>query len=232
MEAAALDQPGVLSRAEDLLSSGKVLAAGQPEYPLRWETKLGASAPPVFWKLGEMPAPPFVVIVGSRNPLPGAWKFASALAVLVVEKGFSVASGGAYGIDTVAARASTAACKDKAPPLVEILPRGLASLGKAKHCILSAAPPSEPFSTPLAMERNTLLYALAETAVVCQPRLREGGSWHGACGALRRKLTRVCVLDDDSAAAKALVALGAVGVRSPEEVFVTRESQAELLLAE
>lgn len=58
------------------------------------------------------------------------------------------------------------------------------------------------------MERNALIYAFGRRAVVVRPRLRKGGTWHGAVDALRRRLASVFVYGDDDAG-RALVNLGA-----------------------
>jgi predicted Rossmann fold nucleotide-binding protein DprA/Smf involved in DNA uptake len=75
------------------------------------------------------------------------------------------------------------------------------------------------------MERNTLVYALGEAAFVAHARYRQGGSWHGATDALRRRLTRVLVTaspwhGEAESARRSLLALGAQSIAeaSPESV--------------
>ena len=83
---------------------------------------------------------------------------------------------------------------------------------------LSVCAPFEAFSRAVAMERNVLVYAFGEATVVVHARLREGGTWHGAVHALKRKL-RVIVYDHPkSPGAKALISLGAVPIRSPDQL--------------
>lgn len=55
----------------------------------------------------------------------------------------------------------------------------------------SLAPPGTPFSTVLAMERNALIYAMADFALAVGPHLGRGGTWNGAKEAIRRRLTSV-----------------------------------------
>ena len=84
----------------------------------------------------------------------------------------------------------------------------------------SVCEPYEEFSRGTAMERNALIYASSESSVVIHARLREGGTWHGAIDAHRRKLTRLMVrVDDAEAGNRALIALGAVPLRSPGELL-------------
>jgi hypothetical protein len=66
------------------------------------------------------------------------------------------------------------------------------------------------------MERNALLYALAEYALVAHARFKQGGTWSGATDALRRRLCRLVVREDEGdLASRALAALGAVPLASP-----------------
>jgi hypothetical protein len=68
------------------------------------------------------------------------------------------------------------------------------------------------------MERNALLYAFSPSTVVCHSRFREGGTWHGAIDAHRRRTTSLIVRDDGSPASRAFVALGAVPLGQPSDL--------------
>ncbi|MEA2553228.1 MAG: hypothetical protein QOJ65_1404 [Fimbriimonadaceae bacterium] len=69
------------------------------------------------------------------------------------------------------------------------------------------------------MERNALLYALGDAALIVRAQFKTGGTWHGAIDAHRRRLTRLIVREDPSNPAhRALVALGAVPLSRPEEL--------------
>lgn len=67
------------------------------------------------------------------------------------------------------------------------------------------------------MERNRLIYAAGPGAYVAEARLREGGAWRGALEALRARLGVVAVPCDDEPAHRTLRALGAVGLKDPED---------------
>jgi predicted Rossmann fold nucleotide-binding protein DprA/Smf involved in DNA uptake len=67
------------------------------------------------------------------------------------------------------------------------------------------------------MERNTVLFAMSHAAVVCHAKFKEGGAWHAAVNALRRRLCPVFVWEDpDDTACRALIALGAMPLPSPD----------------
>jgi hypothetical protein len=63
------------------------------------------------------------------------------------------------------------------------------------------------------MERNALIFALAEATFVAHARFKEGGAWHGAASAMRRRAGVVLVPAEEprdwGQAWKALRGLGA-----------------------
>ena len=98
--------------------------------------------------------------------------------------------------------------------IVRILPRGLipadAGFGGGRGVSLSLLPPGARFSRYAALERNALIYSMAEATVIVRSRFRSGGTWAGATEALRRRLGRVFIQEDQSDPAHcALRSLGA-----------------------
>lgn len=86
--------------------------------------------------------------------------------------------------------------------------------GSFNLTLLSASDPSDPFTTPAAMERNRWIYAAGEFTIVVAAQFKFGGTWHGAIACLRDRLAPVLVRVGDTSldharAARALVALGA-----------------------
>lgn len=215
-EAAALEAPGLLAGAEALIGSGEVLTAEDSDYPGRWLAVLGAAAaPPALWKHGVIPQGPFLTIVGSRDADLRSLSFAKTCAETGCALGFSIASGAAIGCDAAAADGASEG------NLLEIVPFGAkrGQIVDESRCLLSIAAPGEPFSRALAMERNTLLYALSEHAIIAHARFREGGTWHGAVNAQRRRFCRLVVREDPSNPAHlALVALGAKSLASADSL--------------
>jgi predicted Rossmann fold nucleotide-binding protein DprA/Smf involved in DNA uptake len=67
------------------------------------------------------------------------------------------------------------------------------------------------------MERNRLVYAMSDRALVVHGRYREGGTWAGATDALRRGLTNVFVRSCPEPWAGAMRALGARPVSRAED---------------
>lgn len=215
LESTVLQQPGILGLAEGLLESEQVLTSACTGYPTRWLEVLGASAPPALWRRGDMPEGRCHAIVGSRQIGKPVATFARKAARAVIDAGGVVVSGAAAGADRAAAAGAETA-------LIEIVPHGLDFQSPRPGAVLSLAAPNEEFSTGLAMERNALIYASSDTALVIALRLKEGGTWVGATNALRQRLTTVLVRDHDDPAVTALVALGAHRLGRPEDL-VTHE---------
>lgn len=196
------------AQAEALVSTGRVLTAACEGYPVRWRRVLGASAPAALWCNGNALSVSgmAVAVVGSRVP---SDFLNAAVRACVADLGAMqlahIVSGGARGVDARVAEEAIA----QGLSLTEILPAwpGDVNGGRVQ---LSVNPHGSSFGAGAAMERNGLIYAMADFAVVFGPRFRAGGTWHGAAEALRRRLCRLFVCSEpDNLAARALIALGA-----------------------
>jgi len=220
-EALVLDSQPIVNWAEKLVDAGKVLSALSPSYPERWLKSLSYSAPPVLWRtctdavrgdshqseVEESTAS--LAVVGSRRISSEVSQFAFELGRCAVENGMRLFSGNAVGSDTRAMLGGRFAHGR----VIGILPHGIHRLDRVVEGVeyWSACAPDEEFSRASAMERNGLIYASSQFSVVIHARLREGGTWHGAVDAHRRRLTRLIVRQDESEAGnRALIALGAI----------------------
>lgn len=211
-EALVLGEPELWAESVRLLAEGRARTPCDAGYPSRWVDRLGTSAPPAVWARGPAVGRPWVAVVGSRSIGSEERAFACDVAREAVALGYGVISGGAAGTDSAAAGAARGAC-------IEVLPCGLGMRAPSGTAQLSVCAPREPFSTGTAMERNALVYAGAEAAVVVSVRRQQGGTWHGACDALRRRWVRVGVRSEPpSPGASALVALGAWPMAAPDEL--------------
>ena len=70
------------------------------------------------------------------------------------------------------------------------------------------------FSAQRALSRNRLIHAMGEKTLVAQCRAGAGGTWDGTTENLRRGWSPVFVSDDGSEGTQALIARGAVPVRT------------------
>lgn len=219
------------AHAIDLVASGRVVTAEDPLYPEPWRVRGGAS-PAALWRKPGRSAlsetPEYLTIVGSRSISRSVRAFAAFAGAAVAESGKAVMSGGAVGVDRAAARAALEA----GGSAVELLPCGLSCAAGSSAEQWSLCAPGEGFSTAAAMERNLLLYAAGSRSLVVHARFREGGSWQGACAALRHRIGPIFVREpepgehesDESmvAAFRALCALGAHPLSHPS-LFVASE---------
>ena len=246
--------PGLVGTALMLLEERRACTALCDQYPARWQHKLGEAAPGAVWWNGvdwraagfecdipNRPHAPVIAVVGSRGPEQVTATMAASIGVVIARLGFAFCSGGAAGVDTVAADGfceGGVACDQSdnvgakfggiiVTPLYgwrrDQRHDGVACVSSdsavaiahsdASDCTLaefSCNPPWAAFSTAAAMERNQLIYALADAAVILQPRYRQGGTWHGAITAHRMRLCQLIVPENPAClATRALVALGA-----------------------
>jgi predicted Rossmann fold nucleotide-binding protein DprA/Smf involved in DNA uptake len=208
--AAILEAKGLLAWAERAVEDGAVLTILSEGYPRRWLGAFGDLAPPALWQNRPVPSGKWIGAVGSRDATPEALAYMEAVAERATALGLGIVSGGAQGCDTAAEKAAST--------VLRLLPHGLMLRQDEDVCQLSLAAPHEPFSRPLAMERNALIYGAAELTVIGQVEMRKGGTWHGATDALRRRFGRVVVRPDDSPASRGLMALGAGKLESPEDL--------------
>ncbi|CAN5352117.1 hypothetical protein BH11ARM1_BH11ARM1_00090 [soil metagenome] len=205
-EATTLQEPNLLAWAED--NADRFLTPAMPGYPLLWLRRLGAGAPPALWCYGDMPVTSMIAIVGSRCIEADVSRFAEDLGAEASRLGYAVVSGGAIGCDRAGVRRAVSA--------LEILPHG-DHLGEMSS--LTVCPPGTPFTVANAMERNALIYAAAERAVIVHARYREGGTWTGAIEAHRRRRCPMVVRQDqDSPAHRALIGLGMIPLTLPADL--------------
>ncbi len=204
-----------LDRAHELLLSGCALTAECGGYPLRWLEVLGAGAPPVIWKRGQLPiGKGCMSIVGSREVSPAVYRFCRSCGVRAAQARWIVITGGAEGCDRAAIAGAGAQS-------VVLLPCGLGARRTQAGCELSLSPWQSGFSAAAAMQRNALIYAASAFSIVGAVRFKEGGTWHGAIGCLRSKSSPIFVYKDQpdgGIGARSLAALGARWIGSASEI--------------
>ncbi len=218
-EVSCLSNDQRYSSAIEALEEGRLLSVADATYPTRWLRALGSHAPPVLWRKGRLQAAQMVAVVGSRTPTPQGKKLAISAGKLIAQRSAMVVSGGAIGIDQAAVSGALEVQDDPTLAALEIYPYGLERSLERPTAGLSLSAPFGDFSTAGAMERNILIYAAATHTLVIEPRFRQGGTWHGAVEALRRKLTHVIVFSKgDKSAVRTLVALGASPMAKLDEL--------------
>ncbi len=184
------------------------------------------------WELTETKS---VAVVGTREPTPDGVKRADRLARELVERGYTVVSGLATGIDTTAHRAAIDA-KGRTiavvgTPLGGIYPKVNAELQEeiaASFTVISQVPvlryerQKPPQNRLFFPERNVTMSALTEATVIVEAG-ETSGTLIQARAALHqgRKLFILdsCFLRNDLTWPKRFADQGAIRVRKPEDIW-------------
>lgn len=198
-----LERGGQLAlEVERLISRGIwTLSRVDEEYPARWKTRLRGAAPIVIFGAGPLASldARAMAIVGSRDVDQSALAFTAQLAESCVGAGLTIVSGGARGSDAAAVTAALDAGGCASIVLADSLEQTLKkrellnAIRAARLTVVTAEHPSRPFSVPVAMARNRLIYCLAEWATVVSSAVETGGTWSGAVEALRHEWVPVFV---------------------------------------
>lgn len=146
-------------------------------------------APPTLFVKGQWPPPnrKRVAVVGTRNPSPKAREITYQLGIELAQRGCTIVSGLAYGID---AAAHNSALTIPGAYLLGILGCGVLNIYPAEHqglaqsILRSGAIVSEvhPTATPSAsnlVARNRIITGLADAVIVVETEV-DGGAMHAA----------------------------------------------------
>ena len=206
------------------------LIPGDTHWPRGFED-LGTAAPIGLWVYGavEALAADSIAVVGARSATHyGEWA-AADIAAGIASSGWTVVSGGAYGIDAAAHRGAIAAHGRTVAVLAggvdvayprsnELLFRAIVEHG----ALVSESPPGTQPLRHRFLVRNRLIAAMSRATVVIEARMRSGASaTAGQAAGLGRDV--MAVPGPISAAASAgchqLIRDGAVLVTSAADVF-------------
>lgn len=183
-----------------------VVSRADAAYPRRLKEQLGESAPAVIYGCGDkaLLERGGLAVVGSRNANFDLIDYTRSVGHLAARAGVTVVSGGAQGVDQAAMRGGLEA----GGHVVGVLPDRLeeASMNREHRnwllegqlVLCSSSDPGAKSSRGVfvgrAMDRNKLVYALADAALVVESALEDGGTWKGAVEQLDRlKLVPVYV---------------------------------------
>jgi len=214
-----------------------VRSRADAEYPGRWKARLKADAPPVLYGCGEAALLDAggLAVVGSRHVDEALITYTENIGRLAARARRTLVSGGARGIDQAAMRGALEAGGGAVGVLADSLERAAVNrehreaLMAGRLVLVSTCDPAAGFNVGHAMQRNKLIYALADAALVVSSDYEKGGTWAGAVEQLDKlRLAPVYVRAEGPAGGKGLEALrskGAVPWPEPE----TPDALAELL---
>ena len=164
---------------------GAVIVPEDPRWP-RAMDDLGPQSPLCLWVRGEADLAAAlrraVAVIGARACTAYGDHVTAQVAVGVADQGWTVVSGGAYGIDAVAHRAALAASGTTVAFLAggvdRLYPAGnarlLQQMAEAGGALVSEVPPGSVPSRSRFLQRNRLIAAAAQATVVVEAAWRSG----------------------------------------------------------
>jgi predicted Rossmann fold nucleotide-binding protein DprA/Smf involved in DNA uptake len=171
-----------------------VVSRADAQYPQRLKSRLKEDAPAVLYGCGD----PSILeggglaVVGSRDVSEELAEITSRIGRLAARSGVTLVSGGARGIDQAAMRGALEADGRAVGVLADSLERAATNrehrslLMEKRLVLLSPYDPSAGWNVGHAMQRNKLIYALADAALVVSSDLEKGGTWAGATEQLEK----------------------------------------------
>lgn len=205
-----------------------VVSREDEQYPQRLRERLGQDAPALLYGCGEIEILDRggLAVVGSRNVDESLVEYTMEIGCLAARARQTVVSGGARGIDRAAMRGALEADGTVIGVLADSLER-MALQREHRDLILdgrlllvSPFDPNAGFNVGNAMQRNKLIYVLADAALVVSAELEKGGTWAGA----REHLTKLRLVPvyvrstgEPSEALEALRHLGALPWPHPQD---------------
>lgn len=195
-----------------------VLSRADERYPAHLKARLKADAPNLLYGCGDVElAQGGLAVVGPRNADDSLLAYAGEVGALAANSGQVIVSGAARGID----RAAMNGALNAGGSAVGVLPDGLAKASVNREhrdllidkrlLLVSPWDPRSKFNVGFAMQRNKVIYGLAQAALVVEATPNKGGTWSGAIEQLKKYGTPLYVRStgEPSPGLEALAARGA-----------------------
>lgn len=171
-----------------------VVSRADPEYPRRLKVRLKEEAPAVLYGCGDINLLDSggLAVVGSRNVDESLIDYTMTVGQLSAKAGHTLISGAAKGIDQAAMRGALEAGGRVSGVLADSLEKTAMNrenrnlLLDGQLTLISPYDPSAGFNVGNAMQRNKLIYALSDVALVVNSDLNKGGTWTGAVEQLEK----------------------------------------------
>ncbi len=208
-----------------------VVSRADEQYPRRLKARLGGHAPAILYGCGD----PNILdtgglaVVGSRHVDDKLRDYAAGIGELTANAEWTLVSGGARGIDQASMRGALEAGGRVVGVLSNDLQRAALRrehrevLMDGRLALVSPYDPAAGFNVGNAMQRNKLIYALADAGLVASSDYKKGGTWAGAVEQLDElKLVPVYVRSDSVKGLQALMDKGAYpwpDPQTPEEFW-------------
>ncbi len=196
-----------------------VVSRADADYPPRLKTRLRDAAPPVLYGCGDagLIDAGGLAVVGSRHVDEALIAYTEAVGRLVAGAGRPLVSGGARGIDQAAMRGALNEEGQAVGVLADGLGRAVLTrehrdlLLAGRLALVSPYDPAAGFNVGNAMQRNKIIYALADAALVVSAECQKGGTWAGATEHLQKHRAVPVYVRASGAPGEGLAALQALG---------------------
>ena len=165
-----------------------VISRADDQYPRRLKARLREDSPAVLYGCGDIGLLDSggIAVVGSRHVDESLIDYTMAVGRLAARARRTLVSGGAKGIDQAAMRGALEAGGKVSGVLADSLEKTTMNrenrnlLLDGQLVLISPYDPGAGFNVGNAMQRNKLIYALADASLVVSSDLNKGGTWTGA----------------------------------------------------
>lgn len=205
---ALLSKAGQLSfELNDLKNIGiKVLTRADKLYPAALKEKLKDKCPPVIFYSGDIDIinNKLVGVVGSRNIDSDGLIFTKKIGEKIVNENYSLVSGGAKGVDSVAQeevlRKNGKVIAFIADSMVNNIKKKeiREAITKGNLLLMSSTNPKSGFTVYSAMDRNKYIYLLSKLTIVVSSDYNKGGTWAGAIENLKNSWVPLLVRNESN----------------------------------
>jgi predicted Rossmann fold nucleotide-binding protein DprA/Smf involved in DNA uptake len=198
-----------------------VVSRADAEYPRRLKVRLKEDAPPVLYGCGDINQLELggLSVVGSRNVTEDLIDYTMQVGHLAARAGRMLVSGGAKGVDQAAMRGAIESGGLVCGVLADSLEKTIMNrenrnlLLDGQLVLTSPFDPSAGFNVGNAMQRNKLIYALSDAALIVNSDLNKGGTWAGAVEQIEKFQFVPVYVRSTGVASSGLDALHAKGAR-------------------
>jgi predicted Rossmann fold nucleotide-binding protein DprA/Smf involved in DNA uptake len=171
-----------------------VISRADPMYPKRLKARLKEDAPPLLYGCGDLKLldKGGLAVVGSRHVDEELIRYTEGIGKLAADARRTLVSGGAKGIDRAAINGSLQAGGEAVAVMSDSLERAATAhenrepLMDDRLVLTSPYDPVAGFNVGNAMQRNKVIYALADAGLVITSDFEKGGTWAGAIEQLER----------------------------------------------
>ena len=171
-----------------------VVSRADSAYPKRLKARLKEDAPPILYGCGDINQIDLggLSVVGSRSVTEELIDYTMQVGHLAAYAGKMLISGGARGVDQAAMRGALESGGQVCGVLADSLERTVMNrenrnlLMDGQLLLASPYDPNAGFNVGNAMQRNKLIYALSDAALIVNSDFKKGGTWTGALEQLEK----------------------------------------------